>query len=182
MARQYEGLEFADVHRDVLHLFPGGASRILDVGAGSGRDAAALARAGHRVVAAEPTDELRALGERLHASPHIEWVADALPDLPALPSTSDFDLILLSAVWMHLDEHERRSAMKRLAVLLAPGGHIVLTLRHGPVPSGRRMFDVSAEETIADANAAGLRLVHRGFRQDVLGRPELRWSSLGFTC
>ncbi|TDB71748.1 class I SAM-dependent methyltransferase [Actinomadura sp. KC216] len=180
LARQYEGLAFVDVHKDVLHLFPTPASRILDVGAGSGRDAAALARAGHHVVAVEPTDELRAVGERLHASERIEWLADALPDLSALPATCDFDMILLSAVWMHLDKHERHTAMGRLATLTAPSARIILTLRHGPVPPGRRMFDVSAEETIANAAAAGLRLVHRSSRQDALGRPDLTWTILAF--
>ncbi|WP_207400804.1 class I SAM-dependent methyltransferase [Actinomadura roseirufa] len=180
LARQYEGLVFEDVHRDVLHLFPDVASRILDVGAGSGRDAAALARAGHRVVAVEPTAELRAQGERLHASEPIEWVDDALPTLAALPRTARFDVILLSAVWMHLDVQERRDAMERIAALVAPAGRVVMTLRHGPVPPGRRMFDVSADETVAIAAEAGLALLHRGSGADTLGRPGLRWSSLGF--
>jgi hypothetical protein len=32
---------------------------------------------------------------------------------------------------------------------------MIFTLRHGPVPVGRRMFDVSAEETIHLAEAVG---------------------------
>ncbi|MFI0409661.1 class I SAM-dependent methyltransferase [Actinomadura sp. 3N508] len=181
LARQYEGLAFVDAHKDVLHLFPTTASRILDVGAGSGRDAAALARAGHQVLAVEPTDELRAVGERLHPSKNIEWLADALPDLSTLPPTCDFDLILLSAVWMHLDKHERHTAMGRLATLTTPTARIVLTLRHGPVPPGRRMFDVSAQETITNATTNGLTLIHHSLRQDVLGRPNLNWTTLAFT-
>ena len=53
---------------------------------------------------------------------------------------------MLTAVWMHLDEDERAAGMASLAGLLAPGGQILMTLRHGPVPPGRRMFDVSAAE------------------------------------
>ena len=40
-----------------------------------------------------------------------------------------------------------------------------MSLRHGPVPVGRRMFAVSAEETIELAEAHGLRPV-LNFRSD----------------
>ena len=68
---------------------------------------------------------------------------------------------MLTAVWMHLDPAARQAAMPRVARLLRPGGRLVLSLRHGPVPTGRRMFEVGAEETIALAAAAGLRLLLR---------------------
>src|SRR5690606_33236915 len=67
LADQYESIAFADVHRDVIHLIPAAPARVADIGAGSGRDAAALARMGHAVVAAEPTPELRREGQRRHA-------------------------------------------------------------------------------------------------------------------
>src|SRR5476649_1726520 len=46
LAAQYESITFEDVHRDVLHLFPTEHGHVLDIGAGSGRDAAALALLG----------------------------------------------------------------------------------------------------------------------------------------
>jgi hypothetical protein len=49
--------------------------------------------------------------------------------------------------------------MPVVASLLSPDGVLVMTLRHGPVPSDRIMFDVSAEETLALAEAQGLRCV-----------------------
>ncbi len=78
---QYESINFADVHRQMLHLIPAAQSRILDVGAGNGRDAAGLAALGHRVLAVEPTAALRIGAMALHPSPRIEWVASS-------PSTS----------------------------------------------------------------------------------------------
>ncbi|MEV4395316.1 hypothetical protein [Nonomuraea sp. NPDC049607] len=86
LAEQYESVTFAEVHREMLHLFPARPSSVLDIGAGSGRDAAALAALGHQVVAAEPTAELRARGKALHAGQDLEWVDDALPDLAGLLS------------------------------------------------------------------------------------------------
>lgn len=42
LADQHESVTFAEVHREVLHPFPARPSRVLDLGAGTGRDAAAL--------------------------------------------------------------------------------------------------------------------------------------------
>lgn len=177
LAEQYESITFADVHHEVMHLFPSPPARVLDVGAGSGRDAAALAMLGHRVVAVEPTDALRQEGLRLHGGKPIEWVDDHLPDLPQLHRRRDrFDLILLTAVWMHLDIQERRTAMKSLAGLLSADGRISMSLRHGPVPQGRRMFEVSANETIGLARLHGLDAIHVTERNDMLGRPDIRWT------
>ncbi|MFJ6216801.1 class I SAM-dependent methyltransferase [Streptomyces sp. NPDC092296] len=176
LARQYEGVAFEAVHREVLAWLPAVPSRVADIGAGTGRDAAALAARGHRVVAVEPTPELREIGRRLHPDTAVTWVDDALPALPTL--SGDFDLVLLTAVWMHLDAPERTAAMRRLPELLRPAGQVVMSLRHGPVPVGRRMFDVSADETAALAARCGLRTVHRAERSDLHGRAEVHWSTL----
>ncbi|MGW4903834.1 class I SAM-dependent methyltransferase [Streptomyces albidoflavus] len=179
LVAQYEAVAFADVYREVLHLFPPGPSLIADIGAGSGRDAAALAARGHRVVAVEPTAELRSLGSRIHGDQSIEWIDDALPDLQVLRERRQrFDAILLSAVWMHLDVQERRLAMNYLASLLSARGRLFLSLRHGPVPAGRRMFAVSAQETCALGAASGLDVLHRSQAEDLHQRAGVYWSRL----
>jgi SAM-dependent methyltransferase len=174
---RYEALIFADVHREVIHLFPAPPARVLDVGAGTGRDAAALARAGHRVTAVEPIPAFREAGQRLHPGLGLTWLDDGLPELARVPQPAGgFNLILLTAVWMHLDAASRAAAMARLARLVAPTGLITMALRHGPVPPGRRMFDVSAAETGALADRCGLRLVHESQREDMRGRDDVTWT------
>jgi len=183
LIRQYESTSFADVHRAVMHLIPMAPSRVLDIGAGTGRDAAGLAAMGHTVVAVEPTAELRSRASALHPSPGIEWLDDSLPDLARLHARGDsFDVVMMTAVWMHLDGGQRERAMPRVAGLLREGGVMSLTLRHGPVPPGRRMFEVSGDETARLAEAEGLRLVLRRDRQDgVSKRPDVSWTRLAFT-
>jgi hypothetical protein len=135
---------------------------------------------GPKLTAVEPTAELRVAAARLHPSPNIEWIDDSLPDLARLAQFhGTFDLMMLTAVWMHLDEEQRRQAMPRVAGLVRKGGVMMLSLRHGPVPPGRRMFDVTADETIRLANASGLRTVLTLDHQDsLLGRPDVSWTQL----
>ena len=78
LTRQYESVRFVDVHGPVLHLLPTAPSDVLDIGAGTGRDAAALVGMGHRVVGVEPTAALRDRAALLHPSSHIEWIDDHL--------------------------------------------------------------------------------------------------------
>ncbi|QDO96140.1 class I SAM-dependent methyltransferase [Ferrovibrio terrae] len=178
---QYESITFEEVHGQILHLLPA-AGRALDIGAGTGRDAAALARRGFRVTAAEPTAEMAAHGQRLHAGLDITWIDDALPQLPQLAARGEsYDLIMLTAVWMHLDATERGAAMQAVAPLLANDGRLAMTLRHGPVPPGRRMFEVSAEDVIAAAQPYGIELLYHGTRGDMLSRDTVHWDVLVLT-
>lgn len=174
----YETITFEDVHADVLHLLPISPCRVLDIGAGTGRDAAALAERGHAVTAVEPTPELRNHSKAVHAAWPITWIDDSLPDLALVQGA--FDLVMLTGVWMHLDLGQRQRAMPRVAGLVAPGGLMPMRLRHGPVPAGRRMFDVSVEETAALAGACGLRTIHRGQRPGLFGVPGVHWSVVVF--
>jgi protein-L-isoaspartate O-methyltransferase len=108
---QYESLDFTQVQRWSLPLIPSAPGRVLEIGAGTGRDAAGFAALGHSVVAVEPTRELRTRAAVLHPSPAIEWVDDSLPDLAVIMARSEtFGVVMLTAVWMHLDEGHRAAA------------------------------------------------------------------------
>lgn len=160
LLERYESIAVAEKHAPVIHLIPKAPSSVLDIGAGTGADAAYLAAMGHRVVAVEPVAELRVPGMALHPSALIEWVDDSLPALAATRRRGErFDLVMMTSVWMHLDEPERREAMPGVAALVREGGLLILSLRRGPVPPGRRMFEVSAAETIRLAQAHGLRCI-----------------------
>ena len=181
LIRQYESFSFADVHGPELQLIPTAPCRALDIGSGTGRDAAALAAMGHSVVAVEPTGVFRLRAAALHPSPDIEWLDDSLPDLVRVRQRSQrFELIMLTAVWMHLDEGHRRRAMRNVASLMQAAGVMIMSLRHGPVPGGRRMFAVSAEETIELANGEGLRLLLRYRRPPLLATGAVSWTHLAF--
>ena len=156
LAVRYESRSFEAVHPHLLALLPPAPAAVIDIGAGTGRDAGWLAARGFTVTAVEPTAAMRAHGERLHPSPAIHWIDDHLPELArVVPPAGGFAVILLTAVWMHLDARQRAAAMPRVGAIAAPKALLAITLRHGPVPGGRRMFDVAAAETVALAGEAG---------------------------
>jgi len=175
-------LDFDAVHAPYLHLLPSAPARVLDVGAGPGHDAAQLAQMGHEVVACEPTPALRVGAQALYASGRITWLDDGLPELRRVTALGlRYDFILMSGVWMHLNAAERQAALPRVAELLEPGGVWALSLRHGPVPPGRRMFQVSAEETVRLAAVSGLTVcvsVERGSLQPRNQQEGVTWTVL----
>ena len=179
LLQRYESIPFADTHRSVMHLIPKEPCRVLDIGAGTGRDAAGFAALGHRVVAVEPTAEMRCGAMALHPSPEIEWLDDSLPDLASLRARGEqFDLVMMTAVWMHLDKPQRPRAIPNVAALVREGGVMIMTLRHGPVPPGRRMFEVSAEETMGLAAPFGLGCVLNRPAEPSLRQPGISWTRL----
>ena len=169
-------MSFEAAHRSVLHYLSLPPSRVADLGAGSGRDAAALAARGHDVYAVEPVPAFLKAAQHLHAHAAVTWIDDTLPDLDQLGG--EFALVMTTAVWMHLDEDERARGTRRIAGLLAPGGRWVLTLRHGSVPEGRRVFDVAPVEVISAAADCGLELAHFSHCADAHGREGVSWTNL----
>jgi 2-polyprenyl-3-methyl-5-hydroxy-6-metoxy-1,4-benzoquinol methylase len=181
---RYESAAFEQKYGEALHLLPTQSSRVLDVGAGSGVDAAWFAARGHSVVAVEPTAAFRLAGRALHPERNIEWIDDGLPSLSVvLAHGKRFDVVMLTAVWMHLDANERRQGMLALANLLERDGLLMMSLRHGLIPSERRMFNVSVEETIELAEATGLKLLLRTQTesvQDENKKAGVTWTALAF--
>ena len=173
---RYESIDPALLYGAVIAHFPQQPSRILDIGAGTGRDAAWLAGLGHEVLAVEPVAALRAEGSAL------SWLDDRLPDLRktrALGRT--FDFILMNAVFQHVRPEERAAAMRNIAGLLAAGGRIVLSLRHGLGAQTRPAYPFETGEVERLVVACGLKTLLRcdrptiGAENKALG---VRWEFL----
>lgn len=177
LADGYEGLDAAATHPKLFEMLRGvKGARILDVGAGTGRDAAALAGLGHQVVAVDPSAKMLRLARSLHPGNDVQWLQDAMPTLSKVKGT--YDVVLLSAVWMHVPPADRAPAFSRIADLMAPGGRVYITLRLGPGDVDRAMWSVSAEEIQRLAKARGLAVTNLAKQPDLLGRDDISWQTL----
>lgn len=147
----------------------------LDIGAGSGRDAAWLTRLGFMVTAIEPDPEMLARARALH--PEVAaWSAARLPDLDGFNAPSGwFTLMVSNGVFMHLEPAERLQALRRLRPLLATEGEFHLNFRTvTPEDHAREMIDISIDEMRGHVADAGLRMTHNTL-EDTLGRKNLVW-------
>jgi len=137
-------------------LVPRGA-RILDIGSGMGRVAAALRARGHDVVATEPDAALR---EQSRATfPNLEVLPHQALDLdPAVVGRFDL-VVVVGNVMIYLGEDTERAVLGRIGDLLAPTGRALLGFHLTAAKAGSRTYP--AAELVADAEAAGLQVDHR---------------------
>ncbi|MFA3792569.1 methyltransferase domain-containing protein [Aliiglaciecola sp. SL4] len=197
IAPQYLSLSFLDVHNNWAHhltsLFEQKTNpSILDVGAGVGRDVGYIADLAEQklkpdnhcqIYAVEPAAEMLRVGKETTQHKKVYWLQDSLPALEKTTKLEvNFDLILLSAVWMHVPPSHRARAIRKLANLLKPGGKIVISLKLGMTKEeqqSRQMFDVSVEEVEHLAQDYGLfAKLEAQNEADKLGREGVYWQTV----
>lgn len=160
LGKRFQMLASEHVLRSVAAFLPAAPSDILDIGAGSGRDACRFAALGHRVTAVEPVREMSSQARRLPGADRVTWIEDYLPRL-ALLGGRTFDLCLLSAVWHHLSPAQRPPSLARFAELTRPTGRLVMSLRLGPDTDEKTNFAIDTDTTVRQARDAGFTLVHQ---------------------
>ncbi|MGQ3210166.1 MAG: class I SAM-dependent methyltransferase [Shinella sp.] len=183
LIERYEAFDPAALYAPVLDLLPQTPGRVADIGTGTGRDAAWFAGQGHRVLAVEPVRALREAGMARHGDKGLTWLNDTLPELAATRQHGPFDLVTLNGVWQHIDDAARAIALPVLAGMLAPGGRLVLALRHGAGAAGRPAFPICDDDTIAAAAGCGLALLRcreAGSHQAANRALGVRWTWMVF--
>lgn len=181
---QYSSVDFEQVHKDWFEQLPN-QGVALDAGCGSGRDALYLANKGLTVVAVEPATSLLEKAKQHNNHANISWLSDQLPELNSVLNLQlKFDLILLSAVWMHIPQSHRERAFRKLSNLLKPNGKLIISLRFGDSPDKRLMYPVSADELSKLATQQGLTFKHivsNNSLNDAFGRESVRWETVILT-
>jgi SAM-dependent methyltransferase len=180
VSARFDALAPDEIHgwlTDLLPNTPG--ALVMDIGAGTGRDAAWMAGRGLQVVAVEPSAPMLDFARSVHPSPDIRWLSDSLPALAKVMRLGlAFELILLSDVWMFVTPPDRPRAFRKLITLLKPRGRIAFTLRMGPLATDRGMRPVGAAEIEALARAHGALVERVVDTPDLMGREGIRWTNV----
>ncbi|TVQ24907.1 MAG: class I SAM-dependent methyltransferase [Spirochaetaceae bacterium] len=181
MSSMYERVgDTGSLDRFVAAIPPG--CRVLDVGCGSGRDAARLLALGFDVHAVDGSVGMRERALALHPElrgriSHVELPA-VLPFDPA-----SFDAAMAWAVIMHLNRDRLPAVFAEVARVVRPGGvfaYSVNTERSGRDAddrdvAGRRFTCLPSEAWERLHAAAGFRTEWAEQTDDITGRPGIRW-------
>lgn len=108
----------------------GPGARVLEIGSGGGRDARALEAAGLSV---RRTDVSPGFVELLRGDGHAADVVDPLTDDLDDPERTGtpYDGVWANACLLHVDRSDLPTVLRRLAVAVAPGGLLRLSLKEG---------------------------------------------------
>ena len=155
-------------------------AEILDIGSGSGRDAAYYADQGYQVTAVEPARELRELAQRKHDHANIMWMDDTLPDLKIVHENGmQFDHIHMNAVIFHFPKEYIRTILETAHRLLEAEGTLFVSLRYGPIDPDRPMFPITKADLLQDAKGL-FELIDEMHKPDGRNRPGITWDRLLF--
>jgi len=163
--------------------------RVLDIGAGSGRDAALLLDLGADVQAVEPSEALRARAAALHPELAGRLHEGRLPGPLPGEVSGPFDGILLAAVLMHIPENELFDTVLALRDRLREGGSLLLStaVQRDDVPagaerdgSGRLMIVRPAAQVRLLFERLGFQLKNEWASGDAAGRPGVLWTTMHF--
>jgi SAM-dependent methyltransferase len=120
---------------------------VVDVGAGTGKLTRSLVALGHRIVAVEPLDEMRA--ELLAAVPAVRALAGSAEAIPVADASAD---VVTSAQAFHWFDHAR--ALPEIARVLRSGGRLALVWnsRDDRDPWMARLSAIIGNETIQETD------------------------------
>lgn len=135
-------------------------ARVLDVGSGMGRVAAALLARGHEVTAVEPDPALLEQSRRTY--PDLAVIHADILDVDPADLGPAFDLVVLVGnVMVFLAPDTERDVLRRVRDALAPGGRALVGFH--PVGGPATARDYSPEDFTKDVTACGLRIdLHAG--------------------
>lgn len=175
-ARDYEAVDRSALVARVRAFFPGDA-QVLELGCGSGADAAALETQGLRMTPTDGSLAMLAVAAQRHPALASRFVHAPLPG-PLPFADGAFDGVLAIAVLQHLTLAGVKVALVEIARVLRVGGRAWLSVfdtrddcdAHARESAGRLMTPLPVTVFAPALRHAGLDLLDTGNPEDLLGR------------
>ena len=186
VCERYEQVD-SELFLQGLPLWIQRGNRILDLGCGSGRDAAYLLSEGYDVYGADGSQAMLDRALELHPEPEGRL---SLTRLPARLEYEDdsFDAVISIALLMHLGSEEIQQVCREIHRILSSHGVFWLSIRMAEATGcedpmkdelGRYMSHLSVETWKALIDSAGFYCTKYYEDEDALGR-SCRWGRFAF--
>ncbi len=180
LAARYEQVNSIAVAR-FESTFPKG-SKLLDIGCGSGRDLALLARMGFDVYGVDPSEAFIQLAQHTHPELRGRLSVSGLPDL-GIPFGGKFDGVLCYGVLMHLNPEALVRSVQSLRACLKLHGRVIIAIpakKPGIGPHHRdeegRLFQLHRGQDLQSLFLSnGFALIEQWSNQDNIDETSIEW-------
>ncbi len=189
LVRRYESADVTELHALLASSFSPGA-RLLELGCGSGRDAAHMLANGFDVIASDAVQEMIDAAAACHPALAGRLCRICLPrDLP--PSLGPFDGVYAVATLMHLTRPAIQEVFSGIRRILVPEGRLFFSvpLHRDDVQAdecdakGRRFTAMTLTAWTGLCRESGFDIITSTVSSDGLGRKSFAWfNCLAVTC
>lgn len=188
LVKRYESADVSGLQSLLASSFPSG-SRLLELGCGSGRDAAFMVSRGFDVTASDAVQEMIDAAADCHKALSGRLCRICLPgDLTS--SLGPFDGVYSVATLMHLTRPAIHEVFSRLSLVIVPGGRLFFSVplqrddvREDSFDAGGRWFTSLSRSAWADiCRHAGFEIIKTTTSSDGLGRESFAWFNCLAVC
>ncbi len=184
LAQRYERADVSDLHRRLLETFNPGA-KLLEVGCGSGREAAFLLSHGFEVEGIDPSHAMIDSAFSFHPELEGRLFQGSMPDELPAPIVQDkhYNGIYAIASLMHLSKEQLLPTFQILYRMLHQNGRFLFSVplsrpdlaENGYDEKGRYFLLLSQAEWITRVESAGFHTVNTSTNGDGMGREAIIW-------
>jgi SAM-dependent methyltransferase len=182
ITEKYENIDMKNLQQKLTEIFAK-KDIILELGCGSGRDAAYLISYGYNVTISDGSQSMLNEAIKLHPELKKNYCIIRLPSKFSYPKES-FSGVYAIAVLMHLEIHEIRVVLEEISRILTSEGKFFFSvyIRENDkvesitTPEGRFLTHMPKENWIKMCESSGFALISLLENDDVMGR-DIQWCS-----
>jgi len=185
LTTNYETADVTQMHQQMLKVYEDRFPNLLEIGCGSGRDAAFMVSSGYCVSAVDGSQAMIDEAVKIHPELNDRLSVVELPkDLSKLQG--EYDGVYSIATLMHLSEIEVLPVMMKIVELLREGGLLFFSVcterddtnEYGYDEKGRYFNKMTKPQWMAMCKACNLECVQVSESGDGLGRGGITWLTI----